>query len=237
MSWPHSKHSKAAPVSEVVAVASDTWIREAADRGSRRVGMLAAGTPFRVGATASGPGCDRWGAVERYGWACLDQSSPSALEPADLPVLADYQPPDPADFASYLDNGVWTHRPGEPLLPFVYARVWRSWKGPRYRDLASWNAGEKPIGALPSGQQARFVSAVVTPTGVVLERENGNVVPEDGVYVFPVTRFQGRDLRGEPVAEGRRPAWIVAYDGIEAEGPGGPCPFPTMLPWRSTPSR
>lgn len=48
-----------------------------------------------------------------------------------------------------------------------------------------------------------------------LVRPSGEVVPADAVYLFPVSRFEGRDLRADPVAPGGRAAWVLPYDGLE----------------------
>ncbi|MCB9674787.1 MAG: L,D-transpeptidase [Alphaproteobacteria bacterium] len=225
---------------EVLVSTDDVWVRVEADEKSERIGRLAAGWPFRITDRAKGrkKGCQQWGAVDPVGWACLDWSAPTEREVADLPVLLDYQPPDPADFDAYLADGTFSRPDGEPILPFVYGRVWKQWKAPLYASAEAFAAGEGPVGQLPVGRRARFVGATETPRGVVLLRDDGTVVPEAEIYVFPITRFQGRDLRDDPVPAGHVPAWAVEYDGLDAAGPDGSAvtmPYHTPLSAQAEP--
>ena len=68
----------------------------------------------------------------------------------------------------------------------------------------------------------------------LLVDDDGRVAPVDEVYVFPITRFSGRDLEAEPLPEGRTLAWAVEYTGtpvLEAPTPvtrlGTPSGTPT----------
>lgn len=171
-------------------------------------------------------GCESWVPVEPRGWVCAPEVEESPLEPVDLPVLLDHAPPQPVDFASYLRTGTYTPVATSPLLPFVYGRVWKRWRGREWASVEAWLAKAKPVGRLPSGRRARFVAVHETERGVLFERANGRFVPAEDVYEFPITRFQGRNLEEQPLVEGRSPAWVVAYDGLELSGPDGAVAMP-----------
>ncbi len=190
-------------------------IRAAPSGTSEERGKLAEGEVFAVTAVVEGPGCRAgWGQVGIGAFTCLNYAEPAETAPVRLPRDLSYEPPFPTDYANYSDNGVWTHRgTGEDdLLPFVYARRWKEWRGRVYTDAAAYESGAAPSSRLPAGRRARFVDAAETSLGVVLIREDGTVVPEEDVYVFPITRFQGRDLIADPLPEGHTLAWATNYE-------------------------
>jgi hypothetical protein len=214
--------------SETWVSADAVWVRASPTTESERIGRLAAGHPFPVLERVEGKEkvCAAWGRLQPTGWTCLDPSERTTDTPRDLPVLLDYQPPDPADFDTYLADGTFTRPEGEPILPFLYGRVWKHWKAPIYASVDAFVAGDAPIGRLPVGRRARFVEGVETDQGFVLVAADGTVVPESEIYVFPITRFQGRDLAQDPVPDGHVPAWAVAYAGLEVAGPEGAVTLP-----------
>lgn len=210
-----------ASASETVVLDHAVWVRATADVAAERIGRIAAGTPFTVVDRLEGPGCATWARLEVRGFACMEEAHPTGMPVPTLPVLVEHAPPHPADFEGYLETGAYPPASAEPLLPFVYGRIWRRWKGRTWTDADAWLSGDPPTGALPSSRRARFVGVVPTERGDVLVREDGVVVPAEEVYLFPITRFVGRDLSAKPLEAGRRPAWVVEYAGLEVAGPGG----------------
>lgn len=190
-------------------------IRQAPSTRSAERGKLAVGEAFSVTAVATGPGCRAgWGQLAPEAFTCLDHAELTERPVTALPRDLVYEPPFPTDYEGYSESGVWMHRNTDEsdLLPFVYARRWKDWKGRIYRDAAAYERGDAPSSRLPAGRRARFVDAAETERGVVLIREDGTVVPEEDVYVFPITRFQGRDLVANPLPEGHLLAWAFDYE-------------------------
>ena len=178
------------------------------------VGKLAQSESFAVSRVTDGPGCrSGWGEVGDNAWTCLDHARPSEQTPVSLPRNVEYEPPFPTDYLQYSESGEWfTRHTGEnDLLPFIYARRWKHWRGRVYATPQAYAAGDAPVSRLPAGRRARFVDAIATDAGLVLVKEDGTVVPEEDVYVFPITRFQGRDLREDPLPDGHLLAWSTHY--------------------------
>ena len=122
--------------SDRLVAGHDLWIRAEPELRAPRVGMLAAGTPFEVTERKQASGCaGEWARVEPRGWACLRETEATEESVEALPVLVDHVPPRPADFETYLETGAFESVPTESLLPFVYGRIWKRWKG-RTTDLA-----------------------------------------------------------------------------------------------------
>ncbi len=209
-------------------------VRVAPDDTSDERGRLVLGEPFAVVDGAEGPGCGLWGRVGEAAWVCLDHAVRTEREPVQLPRLIAYEPPHPDDYDAYHATGVIpTPRAGEGLLPFVYARRWKTWRGRMWADLAAWERGDAPIGALPAGRRARFGGVAETASGRVFLTAAGRVVPESEVYVFPVSRLAGRDLVAYPLPEGAHAAWVVDYDGAALYG--APVPLDRLGHGKGTP--
>jgi lipoprotein-anchoring transpeptidase ErfK/SrfK len=59
----------------------------------------------------------------------------------------------------------------------------------------------------------RFEEIVETAQGAVLTRNDGKVARMDDVYLYPITRWKGRDFRTDPPPAGQWPAITVDYEG------------------------
>ncbi len=157
-----------------------------------------------------------WGRLADGGWVCLDRTRPTTAEPVALPRLVPFDHPEPDEYLSYRETGSYPREPGdqvEPVVPFVYGKRWRRWRAPAWSSLRAFQRGTAPDGALEGVTKYHFVRVHETSRGTALETADGQIVPADEVYLYPVDRFQGRELAVDPVPPGRRPAWVVAYAG------------------------
>lgn len=191
-------------------------------KGTRVRGMIAPKEPFEVLERVSGTGCggDGWARVQASGYACLEGTTVTEDEAVLLPRLARFDPPVPDEYASYIDTGTYDDDApddAELLLPYIYGKPWRKWKGNLYASADAYGRGAAPVGKLETGaiRKSHFVSEVETAKGRVLVREDGKVSPLDDVFVYPVSRHQGHDLQKNPLPPGTWPAWTISYDGAE----------------------
>lgn len=180
-------------------------------------GRIGKGEPFEVRSRTDGPGCKGdWGLLGGDGYACLDSSTPSTEAPVQLPRLVAFDPPEPSEYFVYRDTGVYAQAPvaeAEALLPYIYGKRWRRWKGAVWRSVASYERGDAPSDELDPASKHAFKAAIDTSRGQVLLQEDGTVVPVDQVFLYPVSRFQGRDLVAAPLPADRLAAWAMRYDG------------------------
>ncbi len=194
-----------------------TVYRKAASGGAQR-GVIAKGRTFRVVNRAEGKGCggDGWAEVEGAGYVCLEKTEVADVEPVPLPQLVPFVHPDPVEWTQYSTTGEYNKNPGDgirSLVPFIYGKRWRKWKAPHYSSVEAYEKGAASVGGLESGRKYSFVSAQETSKGTVLVRENGAVVPADQVFLYPISKFHGRELATSPVGEGLQVAWVYNYDG------------------------
>lgn len=203
-------------------------VRSEADPAAAVIGHLNEGSVFAWTRRAEGPGCEssHWAALLGGGYACMTDTEPTEATPAPLPALVVFDPPRPDEWETYLETGTWDRDPHteEALLPFVYGKRWRDWKGPIWASLDAWNAGAPPVGTLAGGggRKNHFTAVHETERGGVLVRVDGTVSPIDSTHIYPVDRFVGRDLEVDPVAEGWVAGWVTAYEGADlVDEPGG----------------
>jgi lipoprotein-anchoring transpeptidase ErfK/SrfK len=124
--------------------------------------------------------------------------------------------PEPEEYLDYVETGDYPRESlaeADALVPFVYAKRWRGWTGSTWPSLSAWNSGDRFSNELSAERKYHFVSAIETTRGTVLERSNGEVVPADKIFIYPVSRFHGRDLEEDPLEEGLLSAWVFGYEG------------------------
>ena len=199
---------------------ADTWtvpdarpVRRRPSPGAALRGVLAEGEAFRVLDHVDGDGCDDWARVEADGFACLDGGAQTDAAPVALPRLVPFDHPTPDEYASYVETGSWERTSGEALVPNLYAKRWRQWKGWLYADVDAFEAEEKPVGRLEFGGRYRFVRSEQTDRGEVVVNEDGRVAAVDDLFFYPISRHTGRDLEADPLPPGRWPAIVIDYDG------------------------
>ncbi len=214
--------------------------REPVARGPYRGMLLSGETVAIVERLPPDRSCthEGWGRLEDGGWTCLSRMRPSKEQPQDQPVLVAFDHPEPSEYLGYRENGSYPREPGdqvELLLPFVYGKKWRRWRAPAWTSLDAWNRGHGPDGNLEGVTKYHFVKVHETPRGTVLQTGDGQYVPADQVYIYPVDRFSGRDLEQAPVPPGHRPAWVVAYEGVPIRSdPRADAPTMLRMPYHAS---
>ncbi|MEQ1506205.1 MAG: hypothetical protein ABMB14_28490, partial [Myxococcota bacterium] len=220
---------RTAPTSLEVVIAPDP---AAAERG-----RTAAGGAFRVLGPATGPGCaSGWARVEADGYVCLDGTTVTDAVPRAEPALLAFDPPEPDEYDGYVRTGQYDYHDDVHLVPEIYGRRWRRFDGALYASLAAFTAGEPPLGKMTgkTGERLGFVRVEDTPRGPVLVRDDGQVARLDDVYLYPVSRLAGRDLRDDPPPTGTIPAIAVAYGGtLVRGGPSADAPILRTIPYHT----
>lgn len=205
--------------------------------GASARGLTSEGGSFRVLQKQKGPGCaDEWGQLEADGWLCLSGTEVAAEVPVELPAMVTFDPPEPTEFDHYMETGEYDHGQPDQLTPAVYAKRWRRFKGQLYGSVDDFVAGKPPVGALTggAGMKYRFEEIVETEKGPVLTRNDGKVARLDDVYLYPITRWQGRRMDVEPPPEGLWPAITVNYDGAMVHAsPDLASPALATHPWHT----
>ncbi len=207
-------------------------------KGGRLRGRIAGGEPFAALERVASPGCggDGWAKVEANGFVCLEGTTATIDTPVALPRLVPFDPPLPDEYYSYVESGLYEPASLETapsLLPFVYGKAWRRWKGNVFSSPEAFEKGAASIGKLETGliRKSHFVREIETSKGPVLERETGGVVPVDDVFLYAVSRHHGRDLVADPLATGLLPGWTVDYEGAEVHAAPDPAsPIAVLLP-------
>ncbi len=223
-------------------------VRAEASHKSSRIGRLEPGYPLWVDPQPrEGPGCDAgWIALEAGGFVCASYLEPGEGDPVVLPVLVPFDPPEPDEYQRYRDEGSYDVAPVDVaprLLPFIYGKRWRNWKGEVYGSAEHYAHGDLPSDQLDRSSKHAFLEAVDTPRGQVLVQDDGSVVPVDQVFLYPVDRFAGRDLVADPVPHGQLPSWVFGYDGAQVRTEPSPkaevglqLPFHAALAVDATPA-
>jgi hypothetical protein len=238
-----------APVpAKVFRVATkDVEVRAAPEPGSALRGNIHAGHPFEVLGTVDGDGCaEGWLKLPAHGFLCAADTEATDAPAKAQPELVTYDPPDPDEFLHYIETGEYDHGQPIDIVPSVYAKRWKRFKGKLYADLDAWNAGKDPVSRLEggAGNKYHFTEIVETERGPVLVRDDGQVAALDDVYLYPVSRLEGQDLEANPVPDGMMPAFAIGYDGTAVwptpeappipEDPEDAVEPPLRLPYHST---
>lgn len=191
-------------------------IRAAPDPAAPLVGRTTPGAAFRVFEPAEGIGCDAgWVTVEAGGYLCQEGVVPTDQVPEIQPPLLVFDPPEPAEYDDYIATGEYDHQDLERIVPQIYGRRWKQFEGDLYTNLDAFVRGDPPSSRMTgtTGERLGFLRIEETPRGPVLVRDDGRVARLDDVYLYPVSRLQGRDLEQEPLGAGMLPAITVAYEG------------------------
>ncbi|MFT5683989.1 MAG: lipoprotein-anchoring transpeptidase ErfK/SrfK [Myxococcota bacterium] len=186
---------------------------------SRRRATLKKGATFAVKASAEGSGCggDGWAEIPGEGFVCLLHTEPTEEPLLMLPSLVEFIHPAPSDWETYSTEGLYdddlTSREVRGLVPFVYAKVWRQWKGMAYSSAEAYERGASPVKRMEYGRKFHFTEAIETERGTVLSRSDGTVIPLDDIFLYPISYFKGRELELNPVGADMLAAWVFGYDG------------------------
>jgi hypothetical protein len=172
---------------------------------------------FRVLGKVEGKGTckEGWAELEAKGYLCLDGTKVAESPPVPWPPLVTFDPPTPTEFEHYRETGEYDHGQPEALVPAVYAKRWGRFRGRMYTSKEAFLRGDSPKGQLDPrvGMKYRFEHIEETEKGPLITRDDGQVARLDDVYLYPITRHQGRDLVKDPLPEGQWPAFAIAYEG------------------------
>ncbi|MEQ1566737.1 MAG: L,D-transpeptidase [Myxococcota bacterium] len=191
-------------------------VRTAPEPGASVRGAIAAGASFRTLGPATGPNCAAgWSRVEAQGFVCLDGTAITHDPPRPQPEVLEYDPPDPSEYATYVETGEYHARVPTRIVPGIYARRYRRFAGKLYASAEAYERNEAPVGQLSHeiGAKERFVSIRETSRGPVLVRGDGQVAALSDVYLYPVSRLAGFDLENHPLRAGTWPAFAIDYQG------------------------
>lgn len=179
-------------------------------------GLIQKGNSFLVIEVVAAEDCEGgWGRLGPDAWACLSATEPTDDPPVQLPLMVDFPPPTLEESATYAKTGQYTGVVGEaPLLPYIYGKRGRRGRAPIYASAEAYAAGARPIGEAESDRALVFTGAQQTERGEVLLRPDGGVVPSSSVWLYPIDRFQGRDLVAAPMPESSLPGWATVTDGL-----------------------
>jgi hypothetical protein len=181
-------------------------------------GHVAAGEPFWVLGPAEGTRCTAgWAQVEAGGYLCLDGTEPTEDKPRSQPPLIEFDPPDPEEYEQYIASGQYDYQDKVEIVPAIYGRKWKRFQGRLWASAEAYARGDEPVGEMTgkTGEKLGFLRLEDTKRGPVLVRDDGQVAALDEVYLYPVSRLQGRDLEKDPGPEGTLPAITVAYSGAK----------------------
>ena len=207
------------------------YVRSAPRGGADRLGLLLKGSVVSaVGPVEAGDRSCAAGWVPLVGdaWLCARWAEPAedpSAEPVPLPQRVPFDAPEPDEYRSYVETGAYAVddvADGDGLVPFVYGKAWRRWTAPTWRSQWAYEHHRGSEGALESDRKFAFTGRVETSRGPVFVRSDGAVVPADQVFLYPITRFHGRDLTVDPVPAGWLAGWVTPYDGAVLRGSADP---------------
>lgn len=196
----------------------NAWIYPSAKRTREKRGRITKGEVVVVIEELEGRNCrGPWGRILGDGFVCLDHTAPTAADPEPLPRITLFDSPEPDEFWDYVETETWDRAPdaeAEPLTPWIYGKRWRRWQGVFYDSVRDYERYKDPSEEqLDGNRKYHFEAVVETTRGPVLQRRNGQVVPMDGIHLYPVPRFVGRDLVEDPLEPGTIAGWVHGYDG------------------------
>lgn len=179
-------------------------VRAHASLDAPQIGIIYSGDVFEVGPIVGYTDCAAGWAKVSGGVVCLVKTTVVADEPIDLPAFLDVLPPLEADATTL--PPVTAQEPA--FMPVLFGRRDATHEGRLWPSVESYEQGEEHKWRLKEGKDYRFVDVHETSKGWVLERPNGSVSPISDIYVYPVSRFQGRDIEQFPLMEGNLIAWV-----------------------------
>lgn len=179
-------------------------------------GWTEAGAAFRVLGPVEGSGCAvGWARVEAGGYVCREGTRATDARPEPQPPLLAFDPPEPGEYETYVRTGEYQHDDDVAIVPEIYGRRWRRFDGRLYASVEAWVRGDEPATRMTgrAGERLGFLRVEETVRGPVLVRADGQVAPLSDVYLYPVSRLEGRDLQRDAGPVGTMPAIAVSYGG------------------------
>ena len=184
-------------------------VRTHASLDAKRIGLIYAGDIFEVGPIVGYEDCAAGWASVLGGVVCLVKTEVVDAAPIDLPQLLQILPPKTEDEIQL--HSVTPQDP--PFMPVLFGKRDEKHDGRLWGSVSEY-LDEKPHRwRLKEGKDYRFVDVHQTDQGWVLERPNGSVTPMSDVYVYPVSRFSGRDFEQFPQTSSSGVAWVSNPEG------------------------
>ena len=179
-------------------------VRAHASLDAPRIGIIYSGDVFEVGPIVGYEDCAAGWAKVAGGVVCLVKTTVVMDEPIDLPEFLDILPPTEENAIDLMP--VTEQEPA--FMPVLFGKRDTEHEGRLWASVESYEQGDSHKWRLKEGKDYRFVDVHETSKGWVLERPNGSVSPMSDIYVYPVSRFQGRDMEQFPLTEGNLIAWV-----------------------------
>lgn len=198
-------------------------VRAFASLDAPRVGIVYRGDVFEVGPIVGYNDCAAGWAKVGPGVICLVKTKVVDEAPKSLPEFLDVLPPRELGQADLKYSS--EHEPS--FMPVLFASRNDEYPGRLWGSVEEYEAGKPHRWKLKQGKDYRFIDAYETKLGWVLERPNGSITPISDVYVYPVSRYSGRDFREFPKKAGGAMAWVnnphgaMVYWSTNAEDPAG----------------
>ena len=179
-------------------------IRAFASLDAPRVGIVYKNDVFESGPIVGYTDCAAGWSKVGPGVICLVKTEVVSETPSVLPSFMDVLPPDSED---QTELRFATER--EPsFMPVLFATRDDDHDGRLWASIEELEAGDSHRWKLKRGKDYRFVAAHQSQKGWILERPNGSVTLMSDVYVYPVSRFSGRDFRDFPKKNDGSMAWV-----------------------------
>jgi hypothetical protein len=198
-------------------------VRAFASLDAPRVGIIYGGDVFEVGPIVGYDNCAAGWAKVGSGVLCLVKTQVVDDSPITLPKFLSVLPPleegvDELQFATEQDP---------PFMPVLFAKRDQNHEGRLWGSIEELEAGVSHRWKLKTDKDYRFVAAHQTTKGWALERPNGSVTLISEVYLYPVSRFSGRDFRVFPKDADSHMGWVndphgaTVYWSPDDEQPSG----------------
>lgn len=172
-------------------------------------GLIEKDSVFAVGKIVSYNDCAAGWAEVPYGVVCLMKTSVVQQEASSLPANLGVLPPTTRD-----DQDLHLATPSDPAFMIsIYGKRDETHTGKVWASITDYETGEAYKWRLDLGKDHRFVNAHQTTKGWVLERPNGAIVPISEVYLYPASRFVGRDMQQFPHVADSLVGWVDVKEG------------------------
>ncbi len=186
-------------------------IRAFASLDAPRVGIVYEGDVFEVGPIVGYESCAAGWAKVGSGVVCLVKTEIVDDQPVDLPEFLSVLPPTEVGATELLE--ATEQQP--PFMPVLFGKRDADHGGRLWASIEEYESGETHRWKLKPGKDYRFVAAHKTEKGWVLERPNGSIAPISELYVYPVSRFAGRDFRQFPKDPESMMGWVKSVHGAQ----------------------
>lgn len=175
-------------------------------------GIVYAGDVFEAGAIGGYKDCEAGWAKVSDGYICLISTKKVESPPIALPSNIDVLPPPPDEDS---EEKILLISEADPaFMPTLHGKRDAEHKGRLWKSIESYEKEEPARWRLSLDRDYRFIAAHETTRGWVLERPNGSIAPISEIYLYPSSRFAGRDVDNFPIQGEATPAFVMQKEGI-----------------------